>query len=43
MPSYIRLLTEQPNNITTPPTGHTALFASSGTNSENKYEGLYTK
>lgn len=42
MPSYIRLLTEQQNNITTPPTGHTALFASSGTNSENKYE-LYIK
>ena len=42
MPSYIRLLTEKPGNIATPPLGHTALYASSGTAGENKYE-LYIK
>jgi hypothetical protein len=42
MPSYIRLLTEQPAHIGTPPTGHTALYASSGTGTESKYE-LYIK
>ena len=42
MPSYLRLLTEQPAHIGTPPTGHTALYASSGTGGEHKYE-LYIK
>ena len=42
MPSYLRLLTEQPAHIGTPPTGHTALYASSGTGGQNKYE-LYIK
>ena len=42
MPSYIRLLTEQPAHIGIPPTGHTALYASSGTGTESKYE-LYIK
>ena len=42
MPSYLRLLTEQPAHIGTPPTGHTALYASSGTGTESKYE-LYIK
>lgn len=42
MPSYLRLLTEQPAHIGTPPTGHTALYASSGTGGESKYE-LYIK
>jgi hypothetical protein len=42
MPSYIRLLTEQPSHIGTPPLGHTALYASSGTGTESKYE-LYIK
>jgi|TARA_R110000824_G_scaffold711_4_gene4456 hypothetical protein len=42
MPSYLRLLTEQPAHIANPPTGHTALYASSGTGGENKYE-LYIK
>jgi len=42
MPSYLRLLTEQPAHIGIPPTGHTALYASSGTGTESKYE-LYIK
>ena len=42
MPSYLRLLTEKSSNITTPPTGHTALYASSGTAGENQYQ-LYIK
>ena len=42
MPSYLRLLTEQPAHIGIPPTGHTALYASSGTGGESKYE-LYIR
>ena len=42
MPSYIRLLTEQPAHIANPPTGHTALYASSGTGTQSQYE-LYIK
>ena len=42
MPSYLRLLTEKSSNITTPPTGHTGLYASSGTAGENQYQ-LYIK
>ena len=42
MPSYIRLLTEQPSHIANPPTGHTALYASSGTGTQSQYE-LYIK
>ena len=42
MPSYLRLLTEKASEVTTPPTGHTALFASSGESSFNQYD-LYIK
>ena len=42
MPSYLRLLTEKSSNVTTPPTGHTALYASSGTAGESQYQ-LYIK
>tara|TARA_R110002110_G_scaffold16300_5_gene70940 strand:+ start:1198 stop:2382 length:1185 start_codon:yes stop_codon:yes gene_type:complete len=42
MSSYLRLLTEKSSNITTPPTGHTALYASSGTAGESQYQ-LYIK
>ena len=41
MPSYLRLLTEKPSNITTPPLGHTALFASSGTTPATNQYDLY--
>ena len=42
MPSYLRLLTEKSSNIPTPPTGHTGLYASSGTAGESQYQ-LYIK
>jgi len=42
MPSFIRLLTETPTNINTPPSGYTSLYASSGTSNENQYQ-LYIK
>jgi|7_EtaG_2_1085326.scaffolds.fasta_scaffold03260_5 hypothetical protein len=42
MPSYLRLLTEKASNITTPPTGHTAVWASSGETGYDQYD-LYLK
>lgn len=42
MPSYLRLLTEKASEITTPPTGHTAVWASSGESTYDQYD-LYLK
>ena len=42
MPSYLRLLTEKASEITTPPTGHTAVWASSGESTYDQYD-LYIK
>jgi hypothetical protein len=42
MPSYLRLLTEKASEITTPPTGHTAVWTSSGESTYDQYD-LYIK
>ena len=42
MPSYLRLLTEKASEVLTPPTGHTAIFTSSGESTFDQYD-LYAK